>query len=417
MAERLLVLGAGRHQRRLIQRAEGRGIEVVVADYLLDSPGKAFATHPTMTDMLDAEANIALARKFAVSGVITTGTDQAVVTMAAVAEAVGLPCALTPEAARRATDKAAMKEAYRRVGLPQARYVEAVDAAAAAAAVVEAGLCYPLVIKPADAQGQRGTSRIDSADQLSDAADRALGSSRRGAILIEEFVDGLELTVSVWAEAGEPRVLLVADRITYNPPPSIGICFQHCTPSRESKRLETLRELTRGVMTAYGVSDGPLYIQILARGGDLFIVEGACRVGGGHEASLIPRVIGEDVTDRLIDLALEGRCAPVEAEADPAGLSAAVTFLLADAGDIAGRRGMGSILASGAAAEGEWYVEIGDRCPGMTDGQGRVGYFLSEGSDRDDLQDKVRAAYGELALLDDTGENLMFWPDERRLRG
>lgn len=38
---RLLVLGGGRHQTPLISRAEERGVEVVVVDYLPGSPGHA----------------------------------------------------------------------------------------------------------------------------------------------------------------------------------------------------------------------------------------------------------------------------------------------------------------------------------------------------------------------------------------
>src|SRR5882757_78050 len=99
-ASRLLVLGAGRHQTPLIRRAEERGIEVVVADYLPDSPGKAYATHSTMVDALDVDAVSAVAERFAVNGVVTTGTDQPVVTMAAVARRFGLPEIVSPETAR-----------------------------------------------------------------------------------------------------------------------------------------------------------------------------------------------------------------------------------------------------------------------------------------------------------------------------
>ncbi len=59
------------------------------------------------------------------------------------------------------------------------------------------------------------------------------------------------------------------------------------------------------------MEQGPLYIQMLVEGGDVWVVEAGGRVGGGHEASLIPMVTGVDLTDRMIDLALTGRADPV----------------------------------------------------------------------------------------------------------
>ena len=111
---KLLVLGAGRHQAPLIRRAEERGIAVVASDYHADAPGKRHASFPADVDALDVDANVALARRHDVSGVVTTGTDMAVVTMAEVAAALDLPCYLTPQAALVATDKVLMAEAFAR---------------------------------------------------------------------------------------------------------------------------------------------------------------------------------------------------------------------------------------------------------------------------------------------------------------
>ena len=105
------MLGAGIHQLPLIERAEERGIEVVVADYLPDSPGKAIATHVTMANAIDSDECTQVARDFDVDGVTTLGTDMPVVAMADVADRLGLPCYLTPSAARLATNKTQMSHA------------------------------------------------------------------------------------------------------------------------------------------------------------------------------------------------------------------------------------------------------------------------------------------------------------------
>jgi biotin carboxylase len=414
---RLLVLGAGRHQAPLIRRAEARGIAVVASDYHADAPGKRHASFPADVDALDVEANVALARRHDVSGVVTTGTDMAVVTMAAVAAALDLPCYLTPQAALVATNKVLMAEAFGRHDVRRPPSYEVSDPRWSGA---DAPPRFPLVVKPADSQGQRGTTRVDAPDALGDAITDALRWSRSGRAVVDEFVPGYEVTVSAWVVDGDPHILAVTDRVTYNPPPSIGIAFQHVFPSLHAAGL--LSAITRqveGVTSAYGMKEGPLYIQMLVGDGDVFVVEAGGRVGGGHEASLIPRATGVDMTDRVIDLALFGTAEPVGFRYDDTEpqAHALVNFLLAGAGRVRSSSGFEQLLATEAIEEGDFYVSAGHVHEGVFNSLGRVGYFVSAASTRAELMTRSRAAYADLHLLDEHGDEMLFWPDSALLNG
>ncbi len=326
----LLVLGAGRHQKTLIRRAEERGVAVVAADYYPDAPGKIYASHPELVDALDVPANIELAERYGVDGVVTLGTDQAVVTMAAVAEAVGLPCYLTPANALRATDKSVMAAAYAAHDVPRPPFVEL--STAAATAVATQGLSLPVVAKPADSQGQRATVRVDQRSGLASAVADAIAESRTGRAIVDEWVTGPEVTVSAWVSGGVPHILMVADRITINPPPTVGVAFQHVFPSLAA--VDTLPEIERqiaAITRAYEMREGPLYVQMIVNGDDAVTIEGGARVGGGHEVGLTPIATGVDVVDRLIDLALTGESEPVVYHygRSPQPLHALVNFLIA----------------------------------------------------------------------------------------
>ena len=414
---KLLVLGAGRHQAPLIRRAEARGIAVVASDYHADAAGKQDASFPADVDALDVEANVALGRRHGVSGVVTTGTDMAVVTMAEVAVALDLPCYLTPEAALVATNKVYMADAFARHDVLRPPSYQVSDPRWLGS---DAHLRFPLVVKPADSQGQRGTSRVDGPDTLADAIADALRWSRRGRAVVDEFVPGYEVTVSAWVVDGEPHILAVTDRVTYNPPPSIGIAFQHVFPSLHATGL--LAAITRqvaGVTSAYGMKEGPLYIQMLLSDDQVLVVEAGARVGGGHEASLIPLVTGVDVTDRVIDLALLGTAEPVGFRYDDTEpqAHALVNFLLAGAGRVSSCSGFDPLLAAGAIEEGDYYVSPGHVHQGVFNSLGRVGYFVSAASTRERLMTGSRAAYGALHLLDEQGDEMLFWPDSALLNG
>lgn len=416
MEQRLLVLGAGRHQKDLIRRAEARGLRVVASDYYRDAPGKAFASYPVELDALAIEENIALAKKYAVRGVMTSGTDLALVTMAEVAAALRLPCYLTPEAARTATNKSRMARAFAAHGVPRAPWREArsfADALAAAAAVG-----FPLVVKPADSQGQRGTRKVLEGRSLEAAVTEALGASRGGLAMLERFLDGREVTASAWAKGDEVYIQMITDRVTYNPSPAIGICFQHVYPSlRAAGQQERIRETLCRIARCYGLTDAPLYVQMIVHGGELWVVEAACRVGGGHESSLTPLASGVEVLDRLVDLALDGRSPAIEDAHDEAGGRghALVNFLLARPGTVASADGFDPLLRTGQIVEGEYYVGPGHECRPIVDGQGRVGYFIARDRSRARLLERAAAAYASLSLADASGTNLLFVPQADEL--
>ena len=418
MERRLLVLGAGRHQKALIRRAEERGLRVVASDYYPDAPGKAYASHPEDVDALAIEDNIRIARKYGVCGVITSGTDLALVTMAEVAAALRLPCYLTPQTARTATDKARMARAFAEHGVPRAPWREARSLAQGAQAARALG--FPLVVKPADSQGQRGTSKVEGDDALDAALTRALHASRTGCAIVERFVEGWEITANAWAKGDEVRIQMINDRVTYNPAPAIGICFQHVYPSLRAAGLQPrIRAILQRIARCYEVRDAPLYVQMLVQGDALSVVEAGCRVGGGHEASLSPVATGVDVLDRLLDLALEGRSAPIEDVHDESGGRghALVNFLLPRPGVVAALDGFEALLQRGEIVEGEFYVRPGHECGPIVDGQGRVGYFIVRDSSRTRLMERAAAAYGALSMRDAGGRNLLFAPPADELLG
>ena len=418
MGQWLLVLGAGRHQKDLIRRAEQRGLRVIVSDYYPDAPGKAFASHSTNTDALAIEANIALGRKFGIAGVITSGSDLALVTMAEVAAALGLPCYLTPEAARTATNKIRMAQAFAAHGIPRAPWASAATAADAERAAQALGL--PVVVKPEVSQGQRGTSLVRDTGALAAAVTEALDASHGGSAVVESFMAGHEVTASAWGKGADVRIQMITDRVTYNPEPVIGICFQHIYPSLRAAGLrEDIREILRRIARCYGLADAPLYVQMIVRGDGVRVVEAASRVGGGHESSLCPIATGVDYIDRLIDLALEGRSAAIEDAYDETGSRghALVNFLLARPGTVAALGGFEALTAAGDVLEGEYYVRPGHECRPIVDGQGRVGYFIARDDSRAALMARARAAYRSLSLNDAAGRNLLFVPRADELLG
>lgn len=398
---RLMVLGGGRHQVPLIQRAEQRNIEVVLIDYLSDAPGRDMATYSELADATDAEAAIGFAKTYSVDGVITTGTDIPIRAMAAAAEALDLPHYLTPDSAYKATDKEAMFKALRAIGVPMAKRVIVDDDQTPHVKAL------PVVVKPADSQGQRGITLVTRTDQVPAAIASAREASKSRRAVVEEYLPGPEFTANAWIHDGQLELLMVNDRVTFNPSPFLGVAFQHRYPSRAASAwVGDVESITRKIAKAYGLERGPLYIQMIATESGPVVVEAAARIGGGHESRLLLHLNGWSTDDALIDIALG------EPGSTPPGLPedahALVNFILGSSGTVG--RLIEPELAEGIS-EAAWYVRPGTQLDDVTNSLGRVGYFIAEATSSAQLTEVSAAFYNTLELPSTEGGNLVHVPD------
>jgi len=417
VGRRVLVLGAGRHQVPLIKRARQRGAFVVTSDYLTDSPGREFASLPILADALDSEINVEIAREQDIDAVVTVGTDQALTTVADVAASRGLPCHVSPDGARAATDKTRMRAALAKAGVPMSTcHIVERDELPERTALGQG----PWVVKPADAQGQRGTCRVGSHDHLLAAVADARSESRRGVALIEEFLIGPEATATAWLHDGQLELLGITDRVTYNPPPNLGIALRHVFPGvHAAAHVDSVAGVLEGVAAAYEMTNGPLYVQMIITADGPKVVEAAARVGGGHETALYQAVAGVDLTELSLDLAcgLAPRSTGFDIRTSAERCHGLINFVVAHAGVLNEFGAIDKLIPDTAVADGGWYRLPGFAQSEVVDAQGRIGWFLALANDRPTLIRQAEVAYARLSATNETGENLVYWPEPRLLAG
>lgn len=108
---------------------------------------------------------------------------------------------LSPVAARNFRDKAQMKDVLQQAGLPCARHREVKSSSDAWQFAGKVG--YPLVIKPREGAGSKGTFRVDGDKELAEALLAVRPADLRPAV-IEEFITGDEYSFEVLSLAGQP---------------------------------------------------------------------------------------------------------------------------------------------------------------------------------------------------------------------
>jgi len=298
--KKLMLLGAGKLQLNAVKRAQELGFGVVAVDWEPSAPAKKIADEEGLADVFNADACLELARKFSVDGVMTTGTDQPVLTAAKVAREMGLPSLISADTALGATHKGVMKRRLDACGIPTAPYTlwHLTDGLE----VLET--LMPGVVKPVDSQGQRGIFRVTSPDEVLERFDEVLRYSRDERILVEKFVSGDEVTFSGWVREGKLYPLALTDRVTFAERERIGICVAHEFPTKHFEtHADEVLMLSERIVKAFEIVNGPVYIQYLL-GETTVVNELACRIGGAYEDIWMPEVTGCDWLRWMVEGAL-----------------------------------------------------------------------------------------------------------------
>lgn len=298
----ILIIGAGLMQLPAIRIASEMGLRTIVTDYNPDAPGLALADVPVVMSTKDIEGTVRVARAYAgrIKGVITVGTD-ASLTVAAVAGALGL-VGIRYEAAENATHKLKMRNTFRAAGVSIPSYSGAWSIDEARAIAEKIG--YPVVFKPVDNMGSRGVIRVENPAGVENAYRHAKSNSTSGEVIIEEFVDGPELSIDALVYAGEIICTGVADRIIARPPYFVEL--GHTLPSAQPPEvvdaaIAEMRKAVTALGITYGAAKGD--VKISARGP--VIGECAARLSGGWMSShTFPLSTGYSMIRGAIEIAI-----------------------------------------------------------------------------------------------------------------
>jgi biotin carboxylase len=374
---RLLVLGAGPAQLGLLRAARERGLFVVACDRDPQAPGFEYADRRAIVSAEDEPAIGKLAGAETVDGVIAPGIDWPVAIAARIAARFALPHPLAPETAALAVSKQRQRERLGEAGVPQPHWELTTDAE---------GLPVPCVVKPPDRQGQKGLTLVRDASELEAAVELAVSESRSGCALVEELVEGPEVTVNAFSADGVFHPLTVTDRLTADPP-AFGVALAHAWPSEHD--VSGAVDAARAAADALGIRNGPTYTQVRLSGDGPKVMELAARLGGGHDAEVCRQALGIDPNELALDAAL-GEPVTVP-EPRPVG-GACVRFLVPPEGELTGLTGMDEALASDGVVDARVYRRPGWVFGPFLRGSDRAGFVLATGDSRDDALAKAGRA-------------------------
>jgi biotin carboxylase len=343
---------------------------------LQDSPTweAGFVDRVADVDTRDLDVCLAAARRLdaeeRIEGVITF-VEHSVSAAAAVAADLGLPF-VSPETATLARDKYLMRRAFADAGVPCPGFdlARSVDEALA----VADRLGYPLVLKPLIGGGSMFVRRVDGPAELrrhfdtfqagawdSFTYDPLHGSGERdygNALLLEQYVEGGEISVESLVVAGRTHVLVIHDK----PLPMRGPLFEeiyHRTPSLLPAATQDLvRDLVARMHASLGVTTGASHAEFrIPAEGPPVALEVAARIGGSGIYASVLTSTGVDMMAAVIEMARGGEPAIPAWTPTPTGM---FTVLAGSEGVLRRVDGLADLRRDPAVVEAEVYKSPGD---------------------------------------------------------
>lgn len=301
MKKKIMILGASELQIPAIECANEMGIETIVLDYDENAIGKKMCSHFFCVSTLDYERVFEIAKKERIDGIMTICSDRPIPIIAKVAEQLNL-CSISYDTAMMATDKGLMRKALLEKGVPIPLFFVCNNFAEFQFAVERInGRC---IVKPSNNSGSRGIHICEHKDDIKSIYEYSSQYSTNNCVLVEEYMEGPEVSVEVFVDNKVVYVIQITDKITTGIPYFVEM--GHTQPSALSHDIQSeIRKVTKQAIEALNINNGPAHVELKITSSGVKIVEVGARLGGDHiTTDLVLLSTGIDMVQLAVKSAL-----------------------------------------------------------------------------------------------------------------
>lgn len=182
-----MLLGGLRYLKPVIDAAHKQGYYVITADYLPNNIAHTWSDEYCNVSIIDKEAVLKEAQRLQIDGIMSFACDPGVVAASYVQNNMGLPSFGPFESVEILQNKDKFRAFLAKNGfnVPQAKGFDSVEAA------MKESYWYPwpVIVKPTDAAGSKGVTRVDRKEDLKPALEYAIKHSISGHFIVEEFIE------------------------------------------------------------------------------------------------------------------------------------------------------------------------------------------------------------------------------------
>ena len=377
--KKILILGAGIEQLPGIKKAKEMGLYVITFDYNPNAIGFSFADESYVISTIDIEAALSKAKELRPDGVITLASDMPMRTVAAIGNELHLNT-IDMQTAIKATDKAVMRRTLKENNVPVPYFFEVSSFEEYLNATnwfIDRKLRF--ITKPTDNAASRGVVLCDYRSDFKEVYTYSTSNSRKGHIMVEEYMEGPEVSVETIAKDGQVYIIAITDKLTSGAPyfAELG----HSQPSRLSQEIQTkISDVVIRANQAIGIKNGPSHTEVIVTNEGPKIVEIGARLGGDNiNTHLVPLSTGVDIVACVINNALGE---PIDTE-KKLSKGAAVRFFSGQNGTLLGIKGIEEAREIPGVIQIDAYVSVGDPVNELHSSDERLGCIIAQGETAD----------------------------------
>lgn len=319
--KRLAIIGAAYYQRPLYKKAKEMGLYVIGFAWAEDAVCRELPDKFYEISVTEKEQILEICKNEQIDGICTIASDVAAPTVAYVAEQMGL-VGNSYECALRANNKYQMRKAFVDAGVPCPGFVcltNSGESRVKSQEISELGL--PLIVKPSDRSGSLGVMKVEREEDLQGAIEKAMACSFKHEVMVEQFVEGREISVEFISYQGKHYPLQITDKVTTEAPHFVEL--EHHQPADLSAaQYDEIYKLTDKALTALGVTNGASHSEYrVTKDGKIYVMEIGARMGGDFiGAAMVELSTGYDFVKGVIEVALDTFAPPVFGEPKHSGV-------------------------------------------------------------------------------------------------
>ena len=313
---KLAVIGASYLQLPLVKKAKELGIYTICFAWAEGAVCKEYTDEFYPISIVEKEQILSICREKQIDGICTIASDVAAPTVAYIAEKLGL-VGNPYEVALRANNKYLMRQAFSAAGIPCPAYIEITSFEQ----LNTESLRLPLIVKPTDRSGSLGITKVERLEDLHDAVETALQCSFKHEAIVEEYIEGREISVEFISYQGAHYPLQITDKVTTGAPHFVELEHHQPADLRE-EQFAQIYDLTKNALNALGVINGASHSEYkITADGRVYVMEIGARMGGDFIGSdLVMLSTGYHFLKGVIDVALGQFEVPVLGETHFAGV-------------------------------------------------------------------------------------------------
>lgn len=330
-----MLLGGLRYLLPVIKAAHEQGYYVITADYLPKNIAHKYSDEYCNVSIIDKEAVLKEAQRLEIDGIMSFACDPGVVSASYVQNKMGLPSFGPFESVEILQNKDRFREFLAKNGfnVPKAKGFDSVEAAMREISWYP----WPVIVKPTDAAGSKGVTRVDKEEDLKSALEYAMDHSISGHIIVEEFIDkqgcssdtdsmsidGKLVFTSFCAQRFDPEAINPYTPAAYSWP-STFTKEQEEYLTTEIQRLITLLNLKTvvyNIEVRVAPNGKPYIMELTPRGGGNRLCEMLRYATGIDMITAITRaIVGDPILTPIVQKPYNGHWAEIILHADKDGV-------------------------------------------------------------------------------------------------